>query len=256
MGLLLAALTMWFGAWAPASETKVRLLPGDAATGAALVSNAVTVEGTAAVEVTADACRMEFEIAATSVSTSAALENLIGKRDAFTKIVSSATGGRARSEFGEVKVARWEERYTDKDGGRQVEVHFEARQTARARLTDFAKDDKGLETLVTRVASAVGDARLQADGVSGPVMVFEVSRPAVLEEELLAAAVKDAEARKALAAKALGRRLGQVRSAYFPTTVLVDGKTVALGDMTGPLTGASVTFVIKYTVQVAYVLEL
>jgi uncharacterized protein YggE len=202
-----------------------------------LVSDAVTVEGTAAIEVTADAARLAFTISATSGTAADALASLKPARDEFKKAVAAVGGLKSEVEFDVPYVARREEK-----------------DAATAHVVYLPKDKRDLDDFLSKLTASVLDSGTTAPGAAGPVVVFEVSSPKVAEEDLLAEAVKDASARAAVVSKALKRKLGEVRSAHFANAVTVDGGTVSLGGE-GIIESRTPAVTIEYTVRVAYALE-
>jgi len=215
---------------------------------APLVSNAVTVAGTASIEVAADAARLEFVISANGQTAAEALANLKPVREDFKKAIAAVAGLKTETEFDIPRVTRRDER--GPGAGR-----FAATQEAAAHLDYLPKDRQDLDDHLARLTSSIADSGVMAAGVAGPVVIFEVSAPKNVESDLVSEAVKDAEKRSKQISETLKRRLGALRSAYFPATVTVDGKAVPLAEAQ-IIESNKPTVKIAYTVQMAFALEL
>lgn len=217
--------------------------------GTALVRNAVTIEGTASLEVTADTCRARFTVGAKGSTAKEAGERLKGARKGFASAVGSVTGSAAEFEFGTVGISYG----SGREGGGGV---FLARQAAEFSTGSFPKTREEFNRYFEKITAAVAEARVAGDGVAEPEVVFEVTNPKVFEERLAAAAVEDAGRRSAVAAKALGRGLDSVRAAYFPSGVSAEGRFVPFTGGRTPVVSDELTVVITYTVRIAYALAL
>jgi hypothetical protein len=233
--------------WLAAAQVDDRYLRPDDSVGGALVSNAVTVEGTAAIEVKADAARLEYVIENGGNSPSDSLAGLKNTRDRFAKAIGAVTGLKIDVTFEPPQVTRRERK--------DANTAFTATQKAVARLDNIPRDARDLEDYLARLIASVAESGVTPAGVAGPEVVFEISTPDTLEEGLMADAVKDASKRSELAAKALHRRLSSVRSAFFESFVTVKGERISL-DSGDPVESKTPEVTILYTVRIAYALEL
>jgi uncharacterized protein YggE len=244
---MLAIAALWLAATAAAPAARPSL-PSDEAVGAGLVSNAVTVEGTATMEILADACRMEFLIGAPGPTAADALAALKPVRERLAGAVTGVTGSRVDFEFTVPAVSRREERKGGSGG-------FDALQKAAVNLDYLPKNRRDMEDLLARIIAAVLDANVTVVGAAGPAITFLASDPRAIEEGLVTDAVKDAERRSAIIAKALARRLDGVRSGYCPVGLTVDGAAAVIAGGQ-PLESSQPEMTVIYTVRVAYALEL
>ncbi len=223
-------------------------IPVDGYTGG-LVADAVTVEGTASLRVTADTCRVVFGIAAKGRDADAALTQLKTARKRFSTAFRSVTGNSAAITFGRPVLAR----RTAMEGERGW---FEAGQPAILTTRDFPKSEDDFDTWLSKIIQATAQADVVAGEVEGPQVFFEVTNPAAFEERLAAAALIDAKKRADASSKLLARTLLHIRAAYLPSGITADGKFVPFSPTHNPVVSKDLKVVITYTVQVAYALEL
>jgi len=239
----MAAVLVWMAlsAQEAAKETPTAVLPAYESTGAALVPNAVTVEGTAAVEVVADVVRFEFKIAARGGSAADALAQLKNTSARFETAITNATGGRTLYRYTNPVVEKV---------GPPAGSYYQATQTAIARQTDYPREARDFEYLVVKVASAAFDGGISTQ--AGPRIVFEVLEPLVFERRLAEEAFADSKRRAEMIRGVLKRSVGEMKSGYFSTAVTVNGGTLSLSKFGQTIESDTMTVVIKYTVQVAY----
>lgn len=233
--------------WLAAAQIGERPLRPDEGTGSALVSNAVTIEGSAALVVKADAARLEYTIGIDGGTAADAVAALRGTRERLTKAIGAITGLKVDVRFDQPQIVRRER----KDAG----APFLATQKAVVRLDYIPKDSRDLDEYLTRFLVSVAESGVVPAGFAGPDIVFEVSAPGNLEEGLMADAVKDASKRSELASKALRRRLSGVRSAFFEGFITANGQRIPL-DSDDPVESKTPEVTILYTVRIAYALEL
>ena len=214
-----------------------------------LVADAVTVEGTASLKVTADTCRVVFAIAAKGRDADAALAQLKTARKRFSTAVGSVTGNSAAISFGRPALVR--HAATEEKGG-----CFEAGQSATLTTRDFPKSEDDFDAWLSKVIQATAQADVAAREVKGPQVFFEVTNPAAFEERLAAAALADAKKRADASSKLLARTLLHIRAAYLPSGVTAEGKFVAFFRTHNPVVSEDLKVIVTYTVQVAYALEL
>lgn len=224
-------------------------LQADEATSTPLVSNAVTVEGTASIEVTADKCRLEFPLQATGETAADAVEGLAPARKAFEDALKRVARSRPEFEYEPAQLAR-------RSGERRVPEWFEARQKAIVRLDSYPSEEEERREYLSELAAAGVESRAVPEDHEAPVVLYEISNPRAVQATLSQKAVDDAAARMRSVREVLGRGLGPVRAAYFPAALIVEGRTVSLATTTEPLVVREPQTRLSYTVRVAFALEL
>ncbi len=224
----------------------VEVIPVDLGPGGDLLTNAVTIEGNASLEVTADTCVMEFVVSTSPPKAGDAAAALKNARKSLETAVRTVIGASGKIEAGPPRISRKR---------REKERYFEARQTVTARITSFPKDDVEFNEFVARIAAGVAETGVVPDDLEYPRVTFEITRPGVFEERLASMAVADAAKRAETASKALKRALRLVRAGHFRGGVTAEGSFARFSNLPDPVTSDEMAAVITYTVLVVYDLE-
>ncbi|MHC4715107.1 MAG: SIMPL domain-containing protein [Planctomycetota bacterium] len=151
----------------------VEVIPVDLGPGGDLLTNAVTIEGNASIEVTADTCVMEFVVFKCASEAGEAIVALKGARKGLETAVRTVIGASGRIEAGPPRISRKR---------REKERYFEARQTITARITSFPKGAVEFNEFVGKIAAGVAATGVVPDDLEYPAVTFEITRPGALEE--------------------------------------------------------------------------
>ena len=214
--------------------------------GSDLVSHAVTIEGTASLEVTADTCNAVFPVVTSGATSEEALAKLDGARKTFESAVRTIIGAGGEMTFGPARVRRVK---------REKESGWEAVQDATASFTDFPKDAEDFNDHLAKITASVAASGVTG-GAAAPEITFEITNPQAVESRLAARAIEDARDRAAVVSKLLNRGLHVVLSGHFPTEVSVGGRAYRFTDPATPVVGVDLKMVLTYTVKLAFELEI
>lgn len=229
------------------SVTPVPVEAADAA--GVLISNAVTIEGTASLEVEADTLRLEFPVTARASTAADALAKLPEMEERFKSAVRSVAASGASIEFTPpaLMIA-----VVSTESGRT----FEASRKGIARISGFPRDEERMFSYVSSIIAAVADEAPMSLSSEPTRVLFEIANVEALEARLAKDALKDAKERASTVAEILQRGgLRIIRAAHFPAGVTVDGKAVPFSQGAGPVVTKEAKAVVTYTVKIAYALE-
>lgn len=215
--------------------------------GTDLVAHAITIEGAAAREVTADTCNAAYTLAETASTAEGALERLTAARKTFESAVRTIIGANGDVDFGPPRIARRR---------REKAVVFEALQTATLTFTDFPREQADLNEHLGKITAIVVASGVTGEGFAEPDVSFEITNPQGVEHRLLITAVKDAEERARLVSNWLNRNLGSVLSGSFPAGVTAEGVFCPFTDTPTPIVTGTLKTTLTYTVRLAFELEI
>lgn len=215
--------------------------------GTDMVAWAVTIEGAAALEITADTCNTVYVIAKTAPTAEGALERLKAARKMFESAVRTIIGANGDIEFAPPRIARHR---------REKRTVFEALQTATLSFTDFPKREDDLNEHLGKITAAVVVSGVTGEGFAEPDVSFEITNPRALEQRLAAMAIEDAEKRAKVISKLLNRNFGRVLSGSFPAGVTAEGAFFPFTDAATPVVTGKLKTTLTYTVKLAFELEI
>ncbi len=219
---------------------------GSVTEGSDLLPHAVTIEGTASLEITADTCKAIYVVAVSDESPADALEGLSGARSTFETALRRVVGTKGSVAYKPPRIKRLED---------SEPVTYQASQKAVVKLVELPGTAEEFSEYIVSITKALVATGVIDEKLAAPELTFQITNPKALESRFVSMAIEDARSRAGMISRPLNRGLGRVHSARFPAGVTMDGRMHRFSGRPTPVVGTEFKMTLTYTIQIVFDLE-